>query len=154
MAVDGSPARRGAVPAEGTVGNGEGPRRSENRAAVARVVPARRIVAERAVQDRQSAAVADGATGGEVIIAIVVVEGRCRNRHRAAVVDGAAARAMSEKIGAVRIEARVADVRRSGVQYGAAGERRIHVEKAVVNDKRSGIVDASAAPDSRPLFRW
>jgi len=152
LAVDGSSARRGAVPGEGTVRNGEGSRIVENRTAVARVVPSRRIVAERAVVDRQCAAVADGATGGEIILSIVGVEGRGRDRHRAAVVDGAAARAVSEKIGAVPNEAGLADGRCPGVKDGAAAERRIQVEKAVVDSKRAGIVDASAARIADTFF--
>ncbi len=145
LAVDGSSARRGAVRAEGTVRNGEGPRRVENRAAVAPVVPARRIVAECAVRDRQCATVADGATEGEIIVSVVGVKGRGRDRHRAAVVDGAAARAMPEKVGAIPIETRVADDRHPGVKDGAAAERCIQVEKAVVDSKRAGIADTSAA---------
>ena len=112
----------------------------------------RRISAERAARDRQCAAVADGAAGGEIIIRVVVVEGRGRDCHRAAVVDGAAARAVSEEIGAVPAEVGVADDRRPGVKDGAAGERRIHVEIAFVDGKRTGIVDTSAARIADTVF--
>ena len=39
-----------------------------------------------------------------------------------------------------------------GVQDGAAGERRIHIEIAFVDGKRTGIVDTSAARIADTVF--